>query len=143
MFQRSVPYETVANDIIQRLLAPLHALFPDMVKTVFQAFRDGRTPERAGQALLAGLQAWMEKGLAEQNAETQSYEQTVSELRNSVEKARIEIKSLESQIDKLEKEMNVVKNQKSILDNTISLQNKTLSQQHEQLMRLLSSTQSD
>jgi peptidoglycan hydrolase CwlO-like protein len=143
MFHKIVPYEIVADDIIQRLMAPLKSFSPDMVLAVSQAFRDGRTPERAGQALLAGLQAWMEKGLAEQNAETQSYEETVSELRNSVEKARIEIKSLKSQIEKLEKEMDVVKNQKSILDNTISLQNKTLSQQHEQLMRLLSSTQSD
>jgi peptidoglycan hydrolase CwlO-like protein len=137
MFRRAVPYEVVADDIIRRLMTPLKGFFPDVVQAVSQAFSDGRTPERAGQALLAGLQAWLEKF----QAEVQSHKQTNSELRLSVDKKQTEIGDLKSQMDKLEKELERVENQKEFLENTISQQNKILAQQHEQLVRLLSSTQ--
>ena len=137
MFRRAVPYEVVAGDIIRRLLIPLKEFFPDLVQAVSQAFSDGRTPERAGQALLVGLQAWQEKF----QAEIRSLEQTIFELRNSIDGKQTEIRSLKSQIEKLEKEMEGIEHQKEFLEITISQQNKVLAGQHEQLMRLLSSTQ--
>ena len=137
MFSRTVPYEVVAEDIIRRLMTPLKGFSPDMVQAVSQAFRDGRTPERAGQALLAGLQGWLEKF----QAEIQSLKQTIAELRNSIDGKQTEIRSLKSQIEKLQTEMEGIENQKEFLGNTISQQNKILAQQHEQLVRLLSSTQ--
>ena len=82
MFRRTVPYEVVAEDIIRRMMTPLKGLFPDVVQAVSQAFRDGQTPERAGQALLAGLQAWQEKF----QAEVQSHKETMSELRDTIDK---------------------------------------------------------
>ena len=137
MFRRTVPYEVVAEDIIRRMMTPLKGLFPDVVQAVSQAFSDGQTPERAGQALLAGLQAWLEKN----RAEVQSYKQTTYELRDTIDKKMTEIRDFKSQMDKLEKELERVENQKEFLENTISQQNKILAGQHEQLMRLLSSTQ--
>jgi chromosome segregation ATPase len=104
---------------------------------VSQAFSDGRTPERAGQALLEGLQAWQGKF----QAEVQSHKETNSELRSLIDQKQTENRSLKSQMDKLEKELERVENQKEFLENTISQQNKILAGQHEQLMRLLSSTQ--
>ena len=137
MFRRTVPYEVVAEDIIQRLMPPLKGFSPDMVQAVSQAFTDGQTPERAGQALLEGLQAWLEKN----RAEVQSYKQTTYELRDTIDTKMTEIKDLRSQLGKLEKELERVENQKEFLENTISQQNKILAGQHEQLVRLLSSTQ--
>jgi chromosome segregation ATPase len=137
MFRRTVPYEVVAEDIIQRLMTPLKGFSPDMVQAVSQAFTDGQTPERAGQALLEGLQAWLEKN----RAEVQSYKQTTYELRDTIDTKMTEIKDLRSQLGKLEKELERVENQKEFLENTISQQNKILAGQHEQLVRLLSSTQ--
>jgi chromosome segregation ATPase len=137
MFRKTVPYEVVAEDIIQRLMAPLKSFSPDMVQMVSQAFTDGQTSERAGQALLAGLQAWQEKF----QAEIQSYKQTIYELRDTIDKKQTEIRSLKSQIEKLEKDMERIEHQKEFLENTISQQNKILAGQHEQLVRLLSSTQ--
>jgi peptidoglycan hydrolase CwlO-like protein len=137
MFRRTVPYEVVAEDIIQRLMTPLKGFSPDLVQAVSQAFTDGQTPERAGQALLEGLQAWQEKF----QAEVHSYKETISELRDTIDQKQTEKRSLKSQMDKLEKELERVENQKEFLENTISQQNKILAGQHEQLMRLLSSTQ--
>jgi peptidoglycan hydrolase CwlO-like protein len=137
MFRRTVPYEVVAEDIIRRMMTPLKGLFPDMVQAVSQAFSDGQTPERAGQALLEGLQAWQEKF----QAEVQSHKESNSELRSLIDQKQTENRSLKSQMDKLEKELERVENQKEFLENTISQQNKILAGQHEQLMRLLSSTQ--
>ena len=137
MFSKTVPYEVVAEDIIQRLMTPLKGFSPDMVQAVFQAFSDGQTPERAGQALLEELQAWQEKN----RAEVQSYKQTTYELRDTIDKKTTEIRDLRLQLGKLEKELEREENQKEFLENTISQQNKILAGQHEQLMRLLSSTQ--
>ena len=137
MFRKSIPYEVVADNIIQRLLAPLKDFSPDLVQAVSQAFGDGRTPERAGQALLASLQAWKEKS----QAEIQSYKQTSSDLRDTIDKKRTEIGDLKSQMDKLKKEMEELEGHAEYLENTISLQNTILAKQHEQLVRLLSSTQ--
>ena len=137
MFRRAVPSEVVAEDIIRRMMTPLKGLFPDVVQAVSQAFSDGQTPERAGQALLEGLQAWQEKF----QAEFQSHKETMSELRDTIDKKQTEIRDLKSQLGKLEKELERVENQKEFLENTISQQNKILAGQHEQLMRLLSSTQ--
>jgi septal ring factor EnvC (AmiA/AmiB activator) len=119
------------------MMTPLKGLFPDVVQAVSQAFSDGQTPERAGQALLEGLQAWLEKN----RAEVQSYKQTTYELRDTIDTKMTEIKDLRSQLGKLEKELERVENQKEFLENTISQQNKILAGQHEQLVRLLSSTQ--
>ena len=137
MFRRTVPYEVVAEDVIRRLMTPLKDFSPDMVQAVSQAFSDGQTPERAGQALLEGLQAWQEKN----RAEVQSYKQTTYELRDTIDKKTTEIRDLRLQLGKLEKELERVENQKEFLENTISQQNKILAGQHEQLVRLLSSTQ--
>jgi chromosome segregation ATPase len=137
MFRRTVPYEVVAEDIIQRLMTPLKGFSPDLVQAVSQAFTDGQTPERSGEALLAGLQAWQEKN----RAEVQSYKQTTYELRDTIDEKTTEIRDLKLQLGKLEKELERVENQKEFLENTISQQNKILAGQHEQLMRLLSSTQ--
>ena len=139
MFRKTVPYEVVAEDIIRRLLTPLKDFSPDVTQAVSQALRDGRTPERAGQALLVGLQAWQEKF----QAEVQSYKETISELRDTIDQKQTEKRSLKSQMDKLEKELERLEHQKEFLEITISQQNKVLAGQHEQLMRLLSSTQSD
>ena len=136
---RAVPYEVVSEEIIRKLLAPLKGLSPDVTQAVSQALRDGRTPERAGQALLVGLQAWLEKF----QAEIQSLKQTIFELRNSIDGKQTEIRSLKLQIDKLEKGLEGIEHQKEFLEITISQQNKILAGQHEQLVRLLSSTQSD
>ena len=87
--------------------------------------------------MLAGLQAWQEKF----QAEVQSHKETMSELRDTIDKKQTEIRDLKSQLGKLEKELERVENQKEFLENTISQQNKILAGQHEQLMRLLSSTQ--
>jgi peptidoglycan hydrolase CwlO-like protein len=143
MFRRVVPFEVVADEIIGRLLRPLKEFFPDVVQAVSQAFSDGRTPERAGQALQISLQARLEKERAERNAEKGSLNRTISELRDSVREKQTEIRNLKSQMEKLEKELEAVENKKEILEITISQQNKILAGQHEQLMRLLSSTQSD
>ena len=137
MFRRAVPSEVVAEDIIRRMMTPLKGLFPEVVQAVSQAFSDGRIPEKAGQALLEGLQAWLEKN----RAEVQSYKQTTYELRDTIDTKMTEIKDLRPQLGKLEKELERVENQKEFLENTISQQNKILAGQHEQLMRLLSSTQ--
>ena len=139
MFSKSVPYEVVADDIIQRLLAPLKGLYPDLVQTVSQAFSDGRMPERAGQALLAGLQTWTEKF----QAEIQSYKQTSSDLRDTIDKQQTEIRDLRSQLEKIKQEMEELEGHNEYLENTITLQNTILAKQHEQLMRLLSSTPLD
>jgi len=83
------------------LLTPLQAQFPDLVQAVIQALGGNRMPERAGQALLAGLQTWMEKF----QAEIQSYKQTSSDLRDTIDKQQTEIRDLRSQLEKLKKEM--------------------------------------
>ena len=139
MFGKTVPYEVVADNIIQRLLTPLKDLYPDLVQTVSQAFSDGQTPERAGQALLVSLQAWAEKS----QAEVQSYKQTTYELRDTIDKKRTEIGDLKSQMDKLKKEMEELEGHAEYLENTISLQNTILAKQHEQLVRLLPPTPLD
>jgi chromosome segregation ATPase len=137
MFSKTVPYEVVAEDIIRRLITPLKGFSPDLVQAVSQAFTDGQTPERAGEALLSGLQAWQEKN----RAEVQSYKQTTYELRDTIDEKTTEIRDLRLQLGKLEKELEREENQKEFLENTISQQNKILAGQHEQLVRLLSSTQ--
>ena len=137
MFGKTVPYEVVAEDIVRKLMTPLKGLFPEVVQAVSQAFSDGRIPEKAGQALLEGLQAWQEKS----QAEVRSYRQTTNELRDTIDQKQTEIRDLRSELGKLEKELERVANQKEFLENTISQQNKILAGQHEQLMRLLSSTQ--
>ena len=137
MFGKTVPYEVVADDIVRKLMTPLKVPFPEVVQAVSQAFSDGRTPEKAGQALLEGLQAWQEKF----QAEVRSYRQTTNELRDTIDQKQTEIRDLRSELGKLEKELARVANQKEFLENTISQQNKILAGQHEQLMRLLSSTQ--
>ena len=139
MFSKSVPYEVVADDIIRRLLTPLQAQFPDLVQAVIQALGGNRMPERAGQALLAGLQTWMEKF----QAEIQSYKQTSSDLRDTIDKQQTEIRDLRSQLEKIKQEMEELEGHNEYLENTISLQNTILAKQHEQLMRLLSSTPLD
>ena len=143
MFRRVVSFEVVADEIIGRLLSPLKESFPDIVQAVSQAFSDGRTPERAGQALQISLQARLEKERAERNAEKVSLNRTISEYRDSVSEKQTEIRNLKLEMEKLEKEMEGVENKKEFLEITISQQNKILAGQHEQLMRLLSSTQSD
>lgn len=135
--------EIVANDIARKLIYPLQALCPQGVKAAFEALNRGEPPERVGQVLLSGLQAWMEQERKGKAVELDSLNQTISGLRKSIEEKRVEVKELNFQIKKKEREVEVIEKQNTYLENSLALQNKTLAQLHEQLMGLLSSTQSD
>lgn len=144
MFQsKTVPYETVASDVVRKLLTPLQAIFPDVVQAAFQALSGGRTPENAGQALQAGLQAWMEKERKEKLTEVESLNQTISALRDSMEEKRKEINALKDQIEKMERVVKDVKDENNKLIYKWELQTKTVREIHEHLDHLKSFTQSD
>jgi hypothetical protein len=136
---KPVRYEIMANDIARKLIYPLQALCPEGIKAAFEALNRGETPERVGQV----LQAWMEQERKEKAAEVDSLNQTISGLRRSIEEKRVEVKELNFQIKKKDREVQEMEKQNTYLENSLALQNKTLAQLHEQLMGLLSSTQSD
>jgi hypothetical protein len=136
MFRKVIPYEVVADEIIQKLLSPLDSSFPDMVKTTVQALNGGRTPERAGQALLEALKDQVEKVRAVESEKQIALLRTIRELEQKVQQYQQERKLKQIDIEKSNKIIN--ENQKIIFEQqtTISTQNRLLVEQHEQIVNL-------
>ena len=141
--EKGVPKEFVAAEAIRAFLASWIREDPEGVNTAQKALDGGREPGRAGEVFHEHIQARFEGIHKESGSEIRRMELSRSESEAKVRAKDRELDLLKNQIKQVELEKAQLEKRLNYQENHIRIQNETLAEQHEQLMRLISTTQSE